>query len=113
MSSRSTATEGRRLTTVSASALELGEEVEDLQVQPDQGDEQPKGAHPLHVLRGAELRAALDEVEVEHEVQGRDHHHEDAEGDADGPAVVDVGNADAEEPQAHRHEVQEGDGPRG
>src|SRR5688572_1835763 len=113
VSSRSTRTRGRPLSTVAASALQLGQEVKDLEVQPDQGDQEAERPDPLHVLRHAGFGAPLDEVEVEDEVQGRDRHHEHAEGDADRTAVVDVGDADAEEAERHRDHVQEGDGPGG
>src|SRR5690606_20814665 len=67
----------------SVARLQLGQQAQELHVQPHQGDHQAEGAVPLHVLRCTLLDAGLDEVEVQHQVQGRDHHHEQAEADAD------------------------------
>src|SRR6185295_16893828 len=85
------------------------QEAEDLEVEPDEGDQQAEGPVPLHVLRGPAPGAVLDEVEVEDEVHGGEPNNEDAEGDPEGPAVVDEGDALAEEPEPHRDHVEQGD----
>ena len=54
------------------SAAQLGEQAENLQIEPDQRDNDAEGAVPLHILGCAELYALLDEVEVEHQIQRRD-----------------------------------------
>ena len=58
-----------------------------LQVQPHEGHEQPERPvpppHP-HVW-GAALHALFDEVEVQDEIEGRDHRHEHAEQDPERP----------------------------
>src|SRR4030095_6288225 len=86
---------------------------QDLEVQPDQRDEEAEGAVPLHVLRGLGAHAVLDEVEVEDEVHRGEADHEQAERDPDGAAVEDPGDPDAEEPETDRHEVDEGHGAGG
>ena len=45
-------------------ALDLLEEAEDLQVEPDQRDHQAEGAVPLHLLRRVAPRALVDSVGV-------------------------------------------------
>src|SRR5690606_40945449 len=82
---------------------------QDFQVQPHQGDHQAEGAVPLHVPGRTLLDAGLDEVEVQHQVQRRDHHHEQAEADADDPGLVDEGDPDVEEAQHDRGQVHQGD----
>src|SRR5690606_33028307 len=47
--------------TASVARLQLGQQAQDLQVQPDQGDDQAEGAVPLHVLGRTRLDAGLDE----------------------------------------------------
>ena len=59
----------------SVARLQLRQQAQDLEVQPDQRHQQAERGVPLHVLRRALLDAVLDEVEVEHQVQRRDHHH--------------------------------------
>ena len=62
--------------------------MKDLDIQPYQGHQQPKGTKPLHVFGSTLLGSVLDEVEVEDEVQGGDDNDEEAEPDADQPALV-------------------------
>lgn len=60
---------GRR-GTYSRSALapivELGEQSQHLDIQPNQRDHQPERGIPLHVLRGTSVATGFDEVEIEH-----------------------------------------------
>ena len=86
------------------SAARLREQPQDLEIQPDQRHREPEGAEPLHVLRRAPLRAGFDEVEVEHQVQRRDHHDEHAEQDAEQAALVDEADRLAEQ---HHREVDQ------
>src|SRR6185437_16801895 len=60
----------------------LRQQVKDLDVQPDQRDQQREGAVPLHVARRALTRAAFDQPEVEHKVEGGDGANHDAEANA-------------------------------
>ena len=64
-------------------AAHFGEQAQDFQVEPDQRDHDAEGAVPLHVLGSADLHAPLDEVEVEHQIEGGDADDEEAETDAD------------------------------
>jgi hypothetical protein len=57
-------------------APQLGQQPEHLEIEPDQGDHEAEGPVPLHVFGGALGRALLDEIEVQDQVQGRNHHHE-------------------------------------
>src|SRR6185437_14518679 len=56
--------------------------------------EQPQ---QLHVPRRALRYAALDQVEIQHQVQRRDTHHDDADHDAEGAAAEEEGGIDAGE----------------
>src|SRR5574341_1545061 len=76
-----------------------------LDIEPDQRDHESECSVPLHKLRRALRRAALDEIEVEHEVQGRDDDDEEAEADPDHPALVNKRHADAEEAKQDRDEI--------
>ena len=58
-------------------------------------------------------RAPLDEVEVEHEVEGGDRHDDQAEEDADGPGIVDEADLTAEEVGHEADHVDEEHGPGG
>src|SRR4051794_11184658 len=77
---RSGASSGSKAETISVRAtsgphrlasaiVQLGQQPQDLQVEPHQGDEDAEGAVPLHELRRSLARPLLDEVEVEHQVQ--------------------------------------------
>lgn len=46
-------------------ALQLAEQAQHLNIQPHQGNHQPESAIPLHVLRHAFVRGALDKIEIE------------------------------------------------
>ena len=59
-----------------ASVAQLGEQPQHFHVEPDQRDHEAERAIPLHVLRSSKLGAALDEVEVEHEIQRCDSDHQ-------------------------------------
>src|SRR5580704_2022289 len=48
-------------------AAKLGEQSQDLEVQPDESDHQAECAVPFHILRRTGVRGILDEVEIEHE----------------------------------------------
>src|SRR4051812_7628577 len=58
------------------------QEAEDLQVEPDQGDDQAERPVPLHRLRGTGRGPLLDHVEVEEEVDPPEPDHEHAKTDA-------------------------------
>ncbi len=94
---------------IDSALAKLREQPQDFEVQPDQGDHQGEGAVPLHVFRSAHARAILDQVEVEHQVQGGDHYHNEAETDADWSRAVDGGEVHAEESQDELQEVEDGD----
>ncbi len=47
------------------SVAQLGQQAQELEVEPDQRDEQAEGAEPLHPLLDPVGRRGLDEVEVE------------------------------------------------
>ena len=66
-------------------APELRQQPEDFRAEPDKGHHEGERTLPLKVFRGPALCSLLDEVEVEHEVQGRDHNHDQAEADPDRP----------------------------
>ena len=77
-------------------AADFGEEAEDFEVEPDHGDHESEGAVPLHIFGCAGIDAALDEVEVEDEVEGGDDDDEERDTYAEGAGVVDGEEADAE-----------------
>src|SRR5262245_1843060 len=52
--------------------LQLREQPEHLEVEPHQRHQQRERAVPLHVSRRPALRALLDEVEVQNQIQRRD-----------------------------------------
>ena len=93
----------------SAPVLQLGEQPQDLKVQPYQGHEQSKGRVPLHVFRRATFGALFDEIEIQHQVEGRNDNDEDAEEDAKGAAGMNQGDIDSEEPQHEARELYEPD----
>ena len=64
-------------------ALQLRQQAENADVKPDQRDEQAEGAIPLHRLRVAGLRTALDEVKVEQQIEGGHADDDKTEADAD------------------------------
>ena len=49
----------RESTSLALSRLQLGQQMQDFQVQPHQGHEQPERAVPLHVLRRAAFHLCL------------------------------------------------------
>jgi hypothetical protein len=59
----------------------------------------PKAPVPLHVLGRAGAAPVLDEVEVEHQVERGDSPRQQAEADADHPALVDVGTWTLKKPR--------------
>ena len=61
----------------------------------------PKAPYHSIYLGAPYLHALLDEVEIEHQVEGRDGHNDEAEADADGAGAVDGRELDAEEAQHH------------
>src|SRR6266705_6157797 len=68
---------------------QLRQEPQDLEIQPHERHHQRERGVPLGHLGGACLDAALDEVEIDDEVERRHGHHEEAEQDADGGGLVD------------------------
>src|SRR5688500_16070539 len=87
---------------VGLAAAQLREQPQDLEVEPDQRDQQAERAVPLHVLRRARRGAVLDEVEVEHEVQSGDDDDDDAHADPEPAGAEDrlVQEADLNADQA-------------
>ena len=57
--------------------------MEDLDVEPDQCNQEPEGSVPLHVLWRASLGALFDEIEVKNEVESCDHDYAEAEQDSE------------------------------
>src|SRR5437879_8647427 len=90
-------------------AARLGQQPEDLQVQPDQCDHQAEGTVPLHVLGRPTGYAGLDEIEVEDQIQRRDHNDDPADHDAGCAVPLKERHRDPEEGQAKPDEVIEGD----
>ena len=88
---------------------QFGEQPQDFEVEPHEGDQQGKPAVPLHVFGGALLGPTLDAVEVEQQVEGRDGNDDHAEPDAHGAAAVQKRHADAEQPQHHGGDVEQED----
>jgi hypothetical protein len=70
---------------VTSARAQLRQEPQELEVEPDQRHQQAEGGVPLHVAGRAALGAALDEVEVEDEVQRRHGHDDQADQDPDRP----------------------------
>ena len=64
-------------------AAHFGQQVEDLDVEPDQRDHDAEGCVPLHVFGRTVGDALLDKVEVEYEVERGDGDDNEAEADAD------------------------------
>src|SRR5436190_2937132 len=87
----------------------LAQQTQDFQVQPDQRNGEREGAVPLHVLWRALIRTLLDEVEIDHQVQRGDDHHEHAEQDAERAALMDEADGLAEHAHDHAHEIQQRD----
>src|SRR5687767_10544888 len=75
---------------------EFGDQAEDLDIEPDERDEQAEGSIPFHVFRRTHFGAFFDEIEIEDEVERSDDDDKDAEGDAEIGALVDEGNGFAE-----------------
>jgi hypothetical protein len=50
--------------------FELGQQTQDFDVQPYQGDHQAKGADPFHVFGQALLRTLFNDRKVDHQVEG-------------------------------------------
>src|SRR5687768_4810679 len=71
------------LSEVGLAAAQLREQTQDLEVEPDQRDQQAERPVPLHVLRRARRGAVFDEVEIEHQVEGGDDDDDDADADAE------------------------------
>src|SRR5438309_8914807 len=69
----------------SISTTELGQQANDLEVEPDQGDHQSECAVPFHIFRCTRASATLDQVEVEDQIQGSDDYHDHAETNPDRP----------------------------
>src|SRR5437879_3731731 len=78
-------------------AARLGQEPQDLQVQPDQRDHQTERAVPLHVLGRAAGHTGLDEVEVEDQVQRRDDDDHTAHHDTGGAVPLEERHGDVEQ----------------
>src|SRR5712692_10122955 len=70
------------------SSAGFGEQTKNFQIQPDERDHQTERAVPLHVLGDAHAYAALDHVEVQHQIQRGHDHHEQTERNAPRAAAV-------------------------
>src|SRR3990167_6423651 len=90
---------GGGTTGLSAAAAQLRQQPDDLQVKPDQRDQQAKGRVPFHELRKAVPRSLLDEIKIQHQIQRRNHHDKQADADAEGAAVMEERHLDAEKPK--------------
>ena len=95
------------------SAVQFGEQAQDLKVEPDQGYHDAESAVPLHVFGSAVLNAAFDEVEVEDQVESGDGYYEQAEADADNAGAIDGDESNPEEAEHHLREVKETDAASG
>src|SRR5207302_9409522 len=82
---------------------------QDLQVQPDQRDYQAERPVPLHVFGGAAGHAGLDEVEVEDQVQGRDHDDDAAHDETGGAVALQERHGDVEPGEDPPHDVVQDD----
>ena len=94
-------------------AAHLRQQTQDLQVQPHQRDHDSESAVPLHILGSAGRDAPLDEVEVQHQVQRRNRHHDQAESNPDHAAAVNAGELEAEEAQHQLQQVEDRHAARG
>src|SRR3712207_9211692 len=65
----------------SSLVLEVGQQPQDLQVQPDDRDEQAEGDVPGELRRGAAANRLVGHVEVEQQRERRHTDHDDAEDD--------------------------------
>ena len=63
-------------------AVELGEQAQDLEVQPHDGDQKANCSNPFHLLGKASLGTLFDEVEVERKVERCNASNQEAEADA-------------------------------
>ena len=70
-------------------AADFGKQAQYLQIKPNQGDHQAEGGVPLHVLRRASAGAALDEVEVQNQIQGGHNDYDDTDADAQWTCSID------------------------
>src|SRR6267378_8226256 len=107
---------GKEATQRGSAAAEPREQPEDLDVQPHERDKQRERRVPLHVLRRARRDSALDEVEVEQEIERRDpddeHVHADAQGAGPRDRLVQIRHVDSDKVEYERDEVHERDGAR-
>ena len=94
---------------ISVSSRQHSQQIENLDVEPDEGHEQREGAVPFVVFRQAFLHAAVDELVVHEEAQRRDADDDEFDGDGDDAAVVQHGEVDAEEAEHHFRDVREDD----
>ena len=96
------------------SAARLGQQAEDLQIQPDERDHQAKCAVPFHELRRSIPHAGFDHVKIENQIQRRYDDHKEAEADAHGAAAVDRRDLNVEETaKNHFHEIEKRDAASG
>src|SRR5450631_4891305 len=94
----------------SASAIvQLRQQAQDLEVEPDEGHQNAEGAVPLHELGRPRPGPLLDEVEVEHQVQRGHDDHQQADADAEGPRRIDEPHLYAEHAQHHGEQVDDRD----
>ena len=95
-------------------AAQLAEQSKQLQVDPDEADQQPVSGTPGLAARGTGSDRPLDVVEVEDELQARDHQDGQAEEDAQRAGAVDDrqvaarGQAEHQVDEAERDDTHEG-----
>src|SRR6185437_12932006 len=90
----------------------VAQQTQDFQVEPHQRHEQREPAVPFHVLGGALLRAALDHVEIEDEVERRDAGEHHAQTNAQRTVAPQNGHRHVEQAEHDREHVEHRDAER-
>src|ERR1700691_5619390 len=91
-------------------AAQFGEQVEDLDVEPDERDHDAERCVPLHKFGRAVGDALLDKVEVEYEIERGDGDDNEAEADADDAVAIDgAEQGDVEEAEKQLGHVEDED----
>src|SRR5580698_9727296 len=94
----------------SVAAAHFGEQVEDLDVEPDQRDHDAERCIPLHKFGRTVGDALLDEVEVEDEVERGDGDDNETEADADEAVAINgAEQGDVEEAEQQLGHVEDED----
>ena len=91
---------------------QIRKQSQDGNIKPDDCNQQPKRPIPLHILGcGAGICRLLDELEVDDQIQRSNHHHGEAEHDADRPPSED-GKIDVEKGKDEAQQIGEHDSHR-